>query len=153
MMKTLRAVAAVALSFIALHCAALHAQAQAQATGSQHLVFAGLRSVLQKGQFNAVATDSGGNLYLLLDQRDGVRLLKTDASATTILSQALVGAAGDVGLAMALDPTGNVYVTGTSTSGSLTGTSGAVFTSPVDTSVNSFVARFDSSLNLTFLTF
>jgi len=28
-----------------------------------------------------------GNLYLLLDEKDGVRVLKTDASANTILAQ------------------------------------------------------------------
>jgi hypothetical protein len=144
----------IVLCLLVIHSLALHAQSTAPPlTGAQQLAFAGLRSVAQQGQFNAVATDSSGNLYLLLDQKDGVRLLKTDASATTILATALLGAAGDSGLAMALDPSGNVYVVGTTTSGSLTATSGAAFPNPVDTSVNSFVARFDPSLNLNFVTF
>jgi len=80
-------------------------------------------------------------------------VLKTDASANTILAQTQLGAAGDIGLAMTFDPSGNVYVTGTSTSGLLTATSSAVFPNPIGSSVNSFVAKFDSSLNLNFLTF
>jgi|GEM_PF-1192490 len=124
----------------------------AQSTG-QHLTFAGLRSSASQGQFNSVLSDSSGNLYLLLDEKDGVRVLKTDASASTILVQTLLGAAGDIGLAMTFDPSGNVYVTGTSTSGALTATSGAAFPSPIGSSVNSFIAKFDSNLNLGFLTF
>jgi len=48
------------------------------------------------------------HLYLLIDQKDGVRLLETDPTATNILNQAQIGAKGDVGVAMALDPAGNV---------------------------------------------
>ncbi len=122
-------------------------------TNTQQLAFAGLRSVAQRGQINAVASDAAGNLYLLLDQGDGVRLLKTDASATNILAQAVLGAQGDVGVALALDPTGNVYVTGTSSSPSLRATAGAAFPNRTDSSTNSFVARFDPGLNLLFATF
>ena len=84
-----------------------------RAQNPQHLVFTGLRSVASQGQFNAVKTDAAGNLYLLLDQKDGVRLLKTDPTATNVLDQAQLGAKGDIGLAMALDPTGNICITGT----------------------------------------
>ncbi len=126
---------------------------KAQAPGPQQLSFAGLHSVAQQGQFNGVATDSADNLILLLDQGDGVRLLKTDAAATNVLAQASFGATGDQGLAMALDPSGNVYVTGQSTSGALSGSSGAAFVHPVDTSANSFVAKLDGSLNLQWITF
>jgi len=122
-------------------------------SGGQQLTFTGLRSSASQGQFNSVLSDAVGNLYLLLDEKDGVRVLKTDASANTILAQTQLGAAGDIGLAMTFDPSGNVYVTGTSTSGLLTATSGAAFPNPVGSSVNSFVAKFDSSLNLDFLTF
>ena len=76
-----------------------------RAQNPQHLVFTGLRSVASQGQFNAVKTDAAGNLYLLLDQKDGVRLLKTDPTATNLLAQAQLGAKGDIGLAMAIDPT------------------------------------------------
>ena len=83
---------------------------------------AGLRAVLNQGQpqgqINAVRVGATGNLYLLIDQKDGVRVLETDPSATNILNQAQIGAKGDIGLALALDPAGNVYVTGTTTSGS-----------------------------------
>ncbi len=90
---------------------------------------------------------------LLLDQKDGVRLLKTDANATNVLAQTLLGAKGDIGLAMTLDPAGNVYIMGTSTSGTLAATAGVAFPSPADTSTNSFVAKFDASLNPIFVTY
>jgi hypothetical protein len=136
-----------------LFCAlalALHAQA-APATGPQQLTFAGLRAVLSsqgqpQGQINAVRVGATGNVYLLIDQKDGVRLLETDPTATNILNQAQIGAKGDVGLAMALDPAGNVYVTGTTTSGALTATGGAAFTAASGTATNSFVAKFSASL-------
>src|ERR1700742_1026056 len=79
----------------------LQAQTSIQPPGQQQLAFTGLRTVAGQGQFNAVESDSAGNLYLLLDQRDGIRLLKTDATATNLLAQAYLGAKGDVGLAMA----------------------------------------------------
>ncbi len=138
--------------------AALSAQ-EAKSTGPQQLTFAGLRAVptqvgIPEGQINAVATDTLGNLYLLIDQNDGIRVLKTDPAAATILAQAQLGARGDSGLAMALDPSGNVYVTGTTTSGALTATSGAAFlTASSAESTNSFIAKFDPNLNTTFVTF
>ena len=127
--------------------------AQNTPTGRQQLVFTGLRSVANQGQFNAVQTDASGNLYLLLDQKDGVRLIKTDPSASTILAQTQLGAAGDIGLAMALDPSGNIYITGTTTSGNLQSTAGSAFPSPADTTTNSFIGKFDQNLNEIFLTF
>ncbi len=123
------------------------------AQNAQQLAFAGLRASNGKGQFNAVKVDASGNLYLLYDQKDGVRILKTDATANQVLAQALIGAAGDSGLAMALDPAGNVYVTGTTTSGSLAATAGAAFPARADSSTNSFVAKFDSNLNPIFVTY
>src|SRR6202000_265666 len=51
------------------------------------------------------------------------------------------------------EASGNVYVTGTTTSGALTGTASAAFPSAADSSTNSFVAKYDSNLNLKFLTF
>jgi trimeric autotransporter adhesin len=129
----------------------------AQVTGPQQLLFAGLRASSSPNtfyaQFNAVQSDASGNLYLLLDQHDGVRVLKTDPTASTVLAQAQLGAAGDVGLAMALDPAGNVYITGTTTSGALATSSAAAFPSPAGTSTNSFIGKFDQNLNPIFLTY
>jgi trimeric autotransporter adhesin len=93
-----------------------------------------------------VRVGATGNVYLLIDQKDGVRVLETDSTATNILNQAQVGAQGDVGLAMALDPAGNVYVTGTTTSGALMATGGSAFTAASGTATNSFVAKFGASL-------
>jgi hypothetical protein len=122
-------------------------------TGPQSLAFAGLRSVASQGQFNAVATDPSGNIYLLLDQKDGVRILKTDPTATHLLAQSQLGAKGDIGLALVLDPAGNVYIAGTSTSGTLAGTSAAAFPGATGASTNSFVAKYDANLNNLFVTF
>ncbi|GAC1424305.1 MAG: hypothetical protein NVSMB62_21150 [Acidobacteriaceae bacterium] len=126
-------------------------------TGPQQLAFAGLRAVqtlgLPAGQINAVKTDGAGNIFLLIDQKDGVRILKTDAAGATLLAQAQIGAQGDIGLAMALDPAGNVYVTGTTASGALTATAGAAFVTPTGTTINGFVAKFDTHLNTYFVSF
>ncbi|GGA54563.1 hypothetical protein GCM10011507_02310 [Edaphobacter acidisoli] len=124
----------------------------AQNTGPQQLLFAGLRSVANQGQFNAVQADAGGDLYLLLDQKDGVRIIKTDPTATTVLAQAQFGAKGDIGLAMALDPAGNVYVTGTAWSGVMASTPGAAFPT-LSSGINSFIGKFDANLNPVFVTF
>jgi hypothetical protein len=135
--------------------ASLLATARAQTTGPQQLAFAGLLGAsnsTQTAQFNAVQSDSSGNLYLLLDQKDGVRLLKTDATATNILAQTRLGAAGDIGLAMALDPTGNIYITGPTNSGTLAATSGAAFPTATGSS-NAFIAKFDANLNPLFVTY
>ncbi len=127
----------------------------AQATGPQQLAFAGLLGAsnsTQTSQFNAVQFDASGNLYLLLDQKDGIRLLKTDATATTVLAQTQLGAAGDIGLAMALDPSGNLCITGAANSGTLVATSGAAFPTPTGSS-NAFIAKFDPNLKPIFLTY
>ncbi|MCU1224497.1 MAG: hypothetical protein JWQ42_2590 [Edaphobacter sp.] len=126
------------------------------AQSPQQLLFTGLRAsgspASNPAQFNAVKSDAAGNLYLLLDQKDGVRLLKTDPSASTLLAQTQFGANGDIGLALTLDPTGNIYVTGTTTSGSLPTTSGAAFPTRADNSTNSFIAKFDPNLSPIFIT-
>jgi len=137
---------------------ALDAQ-EAQTTGPQQLSLAGLRAVLSsqgqpEGQINAVQTNAAGDIYLLINQGDGVRVVETNATAGTVLASAYIGAKGDIGLAMALDPAGNVYVTGTTDSGTLTATSGAAFGSASGSAINSFVAKFGASLgNPTFVTF
>ncbi len=134
-----------------------HAQ-QPAPTGPQQLTFAGLRTVPNsqgqpEGQINAVSVDAQGNLILLIDQKDGVRVLKTDGGAGSILAQAQIGAQGDIGLAMAQDPAGNIYVTGTTTSGAMTATSGAAFLTPSGSSTNSFIAKFDGNLNIAWVSF
>ncbi len=139
------------LCFFAVLLPRVHGQTSVN--GTQQLAFARLRSAGMQGQINGVATDATGNVYLLLDQKDGVRLLKTDNTASTILAQAQLGAVGDIGLALAVNSAGNVFITGTTTSSTLTGTSGAAIPQRTDTSTNSFVAGLDSSLNLRFVTF
>jgi hypothetical protein len=123
---------------------------QASSTGLQQLAFAGLRAVTNQGQpygqINAVQTNAAGDLYLLINQGDGVRVIETNATAATVLNSAYLGAKFDIGLAMALDPAGNVYVTGTTGSGSLTATSGAAFPAASGTATNSFVAKFGANL-------
>ncbi len=113
----------------------------------------GLRSSNNHGSFKAAAYLPDGNLVLLFDGGDGLRLLKTDSTASTVLAQTQAGAAGDAGAFLALDPAGTIYVAGTSSSGQLAGTAGAAFPAPADSTLNSFVARFDSNLNPVFLTF
>src|SRR5258707_578246 len=119
---SLRRYAAGLCGFIAL---TLTTQPLVAQNGPQQLVFAGLLGSTNQNaqsnaqfnsQFNAVQSDASGNLYLLLDQKDGVRILKTDPAATSILAQTQFGTAGDTGVALALDPAGNVYVAGTTTS-------------------------------------
>src|SRR5258708_5498842 len=126
----------------------------AQNTGPQQLIFAGLLGSTNSNpntqfnaQFNAVKPDAAGNPSLLLDQKDGVRLLKTDPTATNILAQTQFGTTGDIGVALALDPAGNLYVTGTTTSASITATSSAAFPFPTGTSTNAFIRTFDQNIN------
>ena len=120
---------------------------------SQQVLLQGLRTASGYGSFTAASYAPDGSLVLLLDEHDGVRLLRLSANASTVIAQAQVGSAGDSGVAMALDPGGNIFVTGTSISGALHGTNGTVFTSPADTTTNSFIAKFDVNLNLVFLSF
>jgi hypothetical protein len=123
------------------------------ANTTQQLLFAGLRSVNAQGQINGVATDTGGNPYLLIDQNDGIRILHVSADGTTVLAQAYLGATGDHGTALALDPTGNICITGTTSSGSLSSTAGAAFPSASPNTTTSFVAKFTPALTESFLTF
>ena len=148
MMKTLRTLA------VCLAVLLTSSFACAQAVNvSQQVTLAGLRSANGQGSFYAAAYGADGSLFLLYDQHDGVRVLKLNAAGSTVLAQAQLGTVGDSPLAMALDPAGNVYVTGTSTSGNLNGTSGSAFPSRADTSTNSFLAKFDANLNVDFITF
>ncbi|MBB5345841.1 choice-of-anchor D domain-containing protein [Tunturibacter empetritectus] len=144
--------------------AKIEAQTATPTTGPQQLLFTGLLGSSNSdpanphyAQFNAIQSDASGNLYLLLDQGDGIRLLKTDPTATNILAQAHLGSSGDIGLAMALDPSGNLYLTGTTISGTLSTTSGAAFPSATpnanDTSINSYIGKFDQNLNVLFVTY
>ena len=120
---------------------------------SQQLLREGILTQQHRGSFVGSAFAPDGSLYLLLDEGDGVRVLKTDSSASILQAQVHLGATGDSPVAIAVDSNGNLYIAGTSTSGALAGTGGVPFPTPADGSTNSFVARFDSQLNLVFLTF
>jgi hypothetical protein len=119
----------------------------------QQITLQGLRTSANQGKFIAAAYASDGSLILLYDQHDGIRLLKTNATATTLIAQSQQGAPGDSALAIAIDPSGNIYVTGTSTSSTLTGTSGTAFPTRYDTTTNSFLAKYDANLTPLWLTF
>ena len=122
--------------------------------GGQQVSLLGLRSLNHAGAFHSLKQDAAGNLYTLFDAHDGVRILKLSADGTQVLAQTRVGQAGDTGIALALDSTGNIYVAGTSTSlGNVTGTSGTAFPTRSDTTTNSFVARFSPALMLEWLSF
>jgi hypothetical protein len=129
---------------------ALSASAQ---FASQQILREGLLTQNHRGSFIASSFAPDGSLYILLDAGDGVRVLKTDSNGSTLEAQLHFGAAGDSAVALAVDPSGNLYIAGTSASGSLAGTSGVPFPAPADSSTNSFVAKLDPQLNLVFLTF
>ncbi len=121
---------------------------------AQQLALLGLRSQNGLGQFNGLKADAAGNLYTLLDAQDGVRLLKLDPTASQVLAETDLGQSGDQALALALDPAGNVYITGTSLSnGSLSGTAGTSFPARAGTTTNSFLAKFSPTLTEQWLTF
>ena len=63
-------------------------------------------------------------------------------TATNILAQTRFGTAGDTGVALALDPSGNLYIAGTTTSGAITATSNAAFPVPTGSSTNAFIGKF-----------
>ncbi len=119
---------------------------------AQEITTLGLRLSAHRGGFRSALYAADGSLLLLYDEGDGVRLLRTDAAAKTVLAQVVLGAAGDAGVAMAQDPAGDLYVAGTTTSGALAGSAGAAFPQRADASTNSFLARFDSGLHLLSLT-
>lgn len=121
---------------------------------AQQLALQGLRSQGGVGQFNGLKSDAAGNLYTLFDAKDGVRLLKLDATGTQLLGEIQLGGAGDQAVALALDATGNIYVVGTSSgTGSVTGTAGVAFRTRADTTTNSFLIKFTPALVEQWLTF
>jgi hypothetical protein len=130
-----------------------YAPAQNTVNATQQITLQGLRTSATYGKFLAAAYAADGSLVLLYDQHDGIRLLKTNASATTLIAQSQQGAEGDSGVALALDSAGNVYVTGTTTSSSLMGSTGASFPTRYDNTTNSFLAKYDANLNPLWLTF
>src|SRR5215472_6810536 len=148
MKKIVRASLLLSLAIATLLAQPAHAQ-----FASQQVLLEGLLTQNHRGSFASSAFAPDGSLYLLLNEGDGVRVLKTDSGGSTLEAQLHLGAAGDSGVALVADPSGNLYLTGTSSSGALAGTSGVPFPAPADSSTNSFVAKLDSHLNLVFLTF
>src|SRR6185437_7487379 len=148
MMKIVRATLLLSLAIAALLARPAHAQ-----FAPQQVLLEGLLTQNHRGSFTSSAFAPDGSLYLLLDEGDGVRVLKTDSSGSALEAQLHLGATGDSGVALTTDPNGNVYITGTCASGALSGTSGVPFPAAADGSTNSFVAKLDSQLNLVFLTF
>ena len=121
---------------------------------AQRIALEGLRSAHGQGAFHGLRPDAAGNLYTLFDAHDGVHLLKLDAAATTVLAFADFGSASETGVALDLDPAGNIYVTGTSSApGGLTGTSGTAFPARADSTTNSFVAKLSPSLQMQWISF
>jgi hypothetical protein len=143
---------AMILSVMSLCLSGLAASGQL-VNAAQQVTLQGLRSSAGYGSFTAAAYGPDGSLYLLLDEHNGLRILKTDAGAANVLAQANAGAAGDSGVAIAVDSSGSVYVAGTSSSGVLSGTSTAAYPRTADSSINSFIAKYDANLNLAYLTF
>ncbi len=135
-------------------CAVLFAVLAALRLPAQQVTLSGLRSVGGLGAFHGLRQDATGNLYMLLEARDGVRLLKFNSAGTQLLGETQIGQLGDSGIALDLDPAGNIYVAGTSDSrGSLTGTSGTAFPNRSGTRTNSFIAKFAPDLTKQWLTF
>ena len=125
------------------------------AAAAQSLTLAGIYGVdagvdSSAAAFAGVQMDSSRNIYLLLDEGDGIRLLKLNPAGSTLLASTHLGAAGDHGTTLALDSSGNVYVAGVAGSGALAVTAGAALDFPAGQS--SFVAKFTSSLGESFLT-
>jgi trimeric autotransporter adhesin len=125
----------------------------ANSAGAQQLIISGLRSTNHAGAFNAMARSSSGTLYLLMDQGDGIRVLEFDSTGVNVLAQAYLGAKGDIGYGLALDAAGNVFVTGTTSSGAIIGSNTAVFPNASSGNGNGFLAEFDSTLQLNFVSF
>lgn len=120
----------------------------------QQVTLLGLRALNGAGAFHGLRHDAAGHLFTLFDAQDGVRLLELSADGTQVLAETHIGSNGDSGIALDLDPAGNIYVAGTTNSlGSLTGTAGTAFPNRAGTRTNSFVARFSPQLQQQWLTF
>jgi trimeric autotransporter adhesin len=120
---------------------------------SQSVSLKEMRTSASHGSFPSAAFAAEGNLFLLLDEQDGIRVVKTDLTGKSVLADAHIGVKGDSPVAMTLDSSGDIYVVGTTDSGSLIGTPGIAFPAAADRSTNSFLAKYDANLNLIFVTF
>ena len=139
-----------ALKFVSILLSAL----AVSSLRAQVVSLVGLRSLNHAGAFHGLKSDAAGNLYTLFDAHDGVRLLKFSADGTQLLAETRIGQAGDIGVALDVDSLGFIAVAGTSaSSGSAAGTAGTAFPSRVDSTTNSFVARFAPTLTLQWLSF
>ncbi len=121
---------------------------------AQQVTLAGLRAENHAGAFHGLRQDAAGNLYTLFEAQAGIHLQKYNAAGTQLLAETLLGQSGDSGIALDLDPAGNIYIAGTSNSlGSVSGTAGTAFPTRAGTRTNSFVAKFSPQLQTQWITF
>ena len=130
------------------------AQATNQVTNqAQGFTFAGLHAAGTNAKFLSVQVEISGTLLVLDDEGDGIRVFRLGGTNHELVSQTLLGTSGDHGTQLTLGPGGEIYLTGTLSSGSLSATSRAAIAQPPPGKNNTFVAQLDSALVLQWLSF
>src|ERR1700744_2986946 len=82
---------AFSLALILSPCARPRAQT---VNAVQQVSLEGLLTANNHGSFTAASYAPNGSLILLLNEGDGIRLIKANAAATTVLASAHTGSAG-----------------------------------------------------------
>lgn len=133
---------------------ALVGQTTTQVTNqAQGFTFAGLHAAGTNTKFLSVRVEVTGTLLVLDDEGDGIRVLRLGGTNHELISQTLLGASGDHGTQLTLGPAGEIYLTGTLSSGALSATVGAAISQPPAGKNSTFVAHLDSALGLQWLSF